>query len=193
MSVLDIRIYGDPILRAKGREMGRDELTPAFRELIESMAETMYGANGIGLAATQVGDMRRFFIADVDQVEGEKSKGRRVKNPDKRKLQVFINPEILESSTEDEPYNEGCLSIPELEADVFRPVRVRVRYRDGEWNEKTGWIDELLARVFQHELDHLDGVLFIDRIPAQQRIGIAGQLNRLKRRTEERLDQAASA
>lgn len=181
MSQLDIRLYGDPILREKSRPLQQTEVDEAFRALIADMAETMYGANGLGLAANQVGEARRFFVADVRQVTETPRRGKRVKDASRRQLLVFINPEIIEASVEDEALTEGCLSIPNEEADVFRPSRVLVRYRDLDWNEHEEWIDGTYARVFQHELDHLDGVLFVDRVPEPTRVEMAGALRRIKR------------
>ena len=188
MPPLPIRIYGDPVLRQKAKHLTREDVNAAFRDFTNLMGETMYAASGVGLASTQVGDLRRFFIADIAQVVDEDTKKRRSKNPQNRKLLVFINPEVLESSDEDDVYQEGCLSIPEIEADVYRPIRIKIRYRDLEWRENEEWVDGLLARVFQHELDHLDGVLFIDRVGEATRTKLAGALNRLKRKTEDNLN-----
>lgn len=182
MDLIPIRIYGDPVLREKTRLIERAEINEEFHALVAKMGETMYAANGIGLAANQIGETRRFFVADTDQVEGEGKRNRK-KNPEKRQLKAYINPEIVESSDDDEEYFEGCLSIPEVESDVFRPVRVRVQYRTIDWELKDEWFDGLLARVAQHEIDHLDGVLFIDRLAEAARSKLAGQLNQLKRKT----------
>ncbi|HNM46102.1 MAG TPA: peptide deformylase [Candidatus Sumerlaeota bacterium] len=181
---LKIRTYGDPVLREKAKAMKRTDVTDSFREFVLSMGETMYDANGVGLAATQVGDLRRFFVADVAQVVGDEKKKRR-KDPARRELIAYINPEIIESSAEDEEYLEGCLSIPEVDAEVYRPSRIRIRYRDLDWNENELWAEGLLARVYQHELDHLDGVLFIDRIGDAARSKIAGKLSSIKKRTDD--------
>ncbi len=186
MALLKIRVYGSPVLRERAQPVER--VDEALRDLIASMGETMYRAGGVGLAANQVGETRRFFVVDVDQVSGEESDvsdDRRKKNPSRRLLRVFINPEILERSIEDCPYKEGCLSLPGLEGRVFRPERIKARYTslDGETKEleATG----LLARVFQHELDHLDGVMFIDHLTTDQRRTLAGKLSKLRKMSEE--------
>ncbi|MCC6547192.1 peptide deformylase [Candidatus Sumerlaeota bacterium] len=182
--ILKIRTYGDPVLRAKTKPMKASDVTKAFRDFVLLMGETMYAANGIGLAATQVGDLRRFFVADVAQVVGDEKKKRR-KDPARRELNAYINPEIIESSAEDEEYLEGCLSIPDVDAEVYRPSRIKIRYRDLEWTEKEVWVEGLMARVFQHEHDHLDGVLFIDHIGEAARSKLAGKLSAIKRKTEQ--------
>lgn len=194
MSALPIKIYGDPVLREKGREISTEEIDAEFRSYMDDMIETMYEAAGIGLAANQVGETRRFFVADWEQASGEKPrKGKRLKDPKRRNPKAFLNPEILETSAEDELGNEGCLSIPEIESDVYRFKRVRVRYRDLDWQEHDEWLQGLGARVFQHELDHLDGILFIDHLPEDERIKLAGKLRQLKERAKEEQTEPSSA
>ena len=154
MSVLEIRQYPDPVLKRKSARV--ENITPEIQKLIEDMAETMYAAPGVGLAAPQVGIGLRIAVVDVSgrDEEGE--------------LLVLINPEIVstEGEIEDE---EGCLSIKDYNADVkrFRKVRIRATDKDGSIREIEG--EDLLARAFQHELDHLDGLLFIDRISPLKR------------------------
>ena len=181
MAELPIVLYGDPVLRERARALEQGEINEDFHRLIADMGETMYAANGVGLAAPQIGDSRRFFVLDVDQVDSPARSRPRRKNPARRNLQVMINPEILESTIQDEEYNEGCLSIPNVEGEVWRPIKIKVRFRDLEWNEQSGWIDGFFARVFQHEFDHLDGKLFIDYLPEAERLRIAGALNKIKR------------
>lgn len=169
------------MLRQTARPLEERDVDDALRAFVADMGETMYAANGVGLAANQVGDLRRLFVLDVDQLDTPSKTRPRRKDASKRVLQTIINPEILESSVEDEEYNEGCLSIPGVEADVYRPVRIRVRYRTLEWEERDQWVDGLFARVFQHELDHLDGKLFVDHLPPADRERLAGALNKLKK------------
>jgi peptide deformylase len=184
MALLPIKLYGEPVLREKARELTQGDVDADFRTFVRDMGETMYENAGVGLAANQVGDLRRVFVVDVAQVDGNGKRGRRRKDPSRRELLVFLNPEVVESSPEDEAYNEGCLSIPEVEADVYRSSRVRVRYRTLDWQQKEQWMDGLLARVFQHELDHLNGVLFIDHLPEDTRRKLAGALNKIKKSVE---------
>ncbi len=189
MSALKIRKYGDPVLREKSRSLEKSDLTEDFFDLIEQMKETMYEASGIGLAANQVGETRRFFVADWEQAGSKKRRGKRIRDEQNRNFRVFLNPEVIESSPEDDEYLEGCLSIPGLEGDVFRPTRIRVKYRDLDWEEHEEWLDELGARVFQHELDHLDGVLFIDLLPKPKREEISGALNKVRKETLSEIEK----
>ncbi len=176
MAKLKILHYGHPLLREKAFELkgvGRRE-----RELIQAMAETMYAARGIGLAATQVGVLERLFLVDVDQEDDD---------PATRRLQVFINPEIVWESEEDAPFEEGCLSIPGVNGEVFRPQRIKVVARDENFEPFELEADELLARVIQHENDHLNGILFVDRLALLHRSKVAGQLSKIKEATLEEI------
>lgn len=188
MAILPIRKYGDPVLREKARPI--EAVDDALRAFAQDMAETMRAANGIGLAANQVGDLRRILVLDVADVGERAPGGERQRGPG-RQLEVYLNPEILEETAEDEDYNEGCLSIPGVEADVYRPVGIRLRWMDldGERHEES--FDGLRARVLQHEIDHLDGILFPDRLGLIARQRLAGKLRRLRRETEAARGEAA--
>ena len=150
MSILDIRVLGDPVLRKPTKRV--TEFTDELRQLIADMFETMYAAEGIGLAAPQVGRMERLAVVDV---EGQKF--------------TLINPEVIERIGEIDKAEEGCLSIPDIYGDVERPFTVSIRAlnENGEAYEATG--SELLGRCFQHEIDHLDGKLFIDYLSPLKR------------------------
>ena len=146
---MEILIIGNPILREKAKPV--ENIDGELKETIDKMAEIMYKAKGIGLAANQVGILKRFFIMDVSQREG------------KNKLEVYINPEIV--STEGETiYEEGCLSIPGYFAPVKRYAKIYVKAYDINGNPIERGLDEISAIVFQHEYDHLEGILFIDRL-----------------------------
>ncbi|MCL5047872.1 MAG: peptide deformylase [Firmicutes bacterium] len=148
-STYPIRIIGDPVLRQRSSEI--TDITPALVKLAQDMLETMYEAPGVGLAAPQVGVDRRIFVYDIGDGPG-----------------VVINPVILDSDGE-WSYKEGCLSIPDMAWDLIRPRRVHLKGIDLEGNDIDIEADELLARCFQHEVDHLDGVLVIERLDDDQR------------------------
>ncbi len=156
MAIRPIVMLGDPVLRtaADPVESFDDEL----RELVSDMFETMYHAEGVGLAAPQIGLSKRILVIDT----------RREDDPDGGRL-ALVNPEILAVSRATEKASEGCLSIPGLEEFVERPAVVEVRGFDPEGNEITVEADDLLGRALQHEIDHLDGVLFLDRVSALKR------------------------
>jgi peptide deformylase len=151
MAVLRVRKYGDPVLRRRASEVG--EITAEIRKLVDDMVETMYDEVGIGLAAPQVGvSLRLIVIADDAS----------------RQVRALVNPVIVDRDGE-RTVEEGCLSIPGIFAPVSRAVRVRVEARDLDGAPVMLEGRELLARVFQHEIDHLDGVLFIDRLDPMTR------------------------
>lgn len=189
MGILEIRKYGDPVLRETARPV--EEVTEDLRQQALDMGETMYAAAGIGLAANQIGDLRRILVIDVLQSEdAETPQARKAKRSAcrPRHLEIFINPELLESSELDEPYTEGCLSIPGVEGEVYRPRAIRLRWMDPEGQTHEAEFDGLRARVLQHEIDHLNGVLFIDHLGLMKRKMLAGKLNRIKKETVEALE-----
>ncbi|MEB3043022.1 peptide deformylase [Rhizobium mulingense] len=155
MTIKPLIILPDPILRQLSKPIER--IDADLQRLAGDMLETMYDAPGIGLAAIQIGVPRRMLVIDVSR-EGEE------KQP-----QVFINPEIVKSSDDRSVYEEGCLSIPDYYAEVERPATVSVKYLDREGKEQTVEADGLLATCLQHEIDHLNGVLFIDHISRLKR------------------------
>jgi len=181
MSVLPIYLYGSEVLRKKAKPV--HQLDDSLIKLIYDMSETMHKANGIGLAATQVGDMRRVIVADVSAIENaqrEKDGKEPTDGVQEKKTLALINPQVAEESgswnTE-----EGCLSIPDVRADVSRPETVRIRYRDVNFREVEMTVGGLLARVILHEMDHLDGVLFIDYIGATKRALLRNGLRKIKK------------
>ena len=155
MSTRPLVILPAPLLRLSSAPIAR--VDDGVRKLAEDMFETMYAAPGIGLAAVQVGEMNRLITIDVSHDE------------DAREPRVFVNPEILWKSEEMSVYEEGCLSIPEFYEEVERPARVRVRYTNLAGEPEEIEADGLLATCLQHEIDHLDGVLFIDHISRLKR------------------------
>lgn len=169
--VLPIHIYGDPVLREETQPVAAN--TPEVQGLIVDMIETMHGAAGIGLAAPQVGRKERIFVADLSGMGDDLAEeyGGAENLPEFLLAPiVFINPEVIEDEGCDEvEYEEGCLSIPDLREQVWRPDIVRVRFLDREFQPQEIEAKGMLARVIQHEFDHLNGVLFVDRISAFRR------------------------
>jgi peptide deformylase len=172
MALLPIIEVPDPLLRAKSAPVERvdDEL----RKLVSGMFETMYAAPGIGLAAVQVAVPRRLMVVDLQDPEEEG--GEPVKKP-----YAFINPEIVWSSDERGVYNEGCLSIPDQYAEIERPARVRARWLDEQGRQQEAEVDGLLATCVQHEVDHLNGVLFIDYLSRLKRDIVLRKLAKLRK------------
>ena len=160
MAILPIVEIPDPRLRQISQPV--EQVDDELRKLTDDMLDTMYAAPGIGLAAIQVGVPKRVLVVDLQEPEEEG--GEPVRQP-----LVFVNPEILEESDSFKGYNEGCLSVPEMYADVDRPDRVRARWldRDGIAHEEE--IEGLLAVCLQHEMDHLNGILFIDHLSRLKR------------------------
>jgi peptide deformylase len=167
MALLPVLIAPDPRLKLKARPVA--QVDAKVRRLMDDMLETMYVAPGIGLAAPQVGEALRIIVADVAREEEEKQPLR------------MANPEILWRSDEVATYNEGCLSLPEHYADVTRPASIRVRYLDHENEIREMTAEGLLATVIQHEMDHLQGVLFVDHISPLKRNIILRKLAKTKR------------
>jgi len=173
MSVLPINLYGDKILRKKAEPV--KEIDMELVEFIKNMSDTMHSASGIGLAATQVGSDKAIIVIDISVVDAYK---------DVKPL-VLINPEILEFSDEKISMEEGCLSLPDLRKEVIRPAKIKMKYFDTNMKEHIVDADELLARVMQHEYDHLQGVLFTDKLNEGTQKKIKRELARIKSRKVE--------
>jgi peptide deformylase len=181
---LDIVQYGDPVLRAKGKRI--EKIDVRIRELAQNMIETMHLANGVGLAAQQVGEPIQLTVLDVSQVEDRPSSAKLNGNqiePKSAMPLVLINPEI-ELVTETETGTEGCLSFPEITGEIARARSIIVRGQDLGGNpiviETTGF----LARAIQHEVDHLNGILFIDRMSSAAKMSLSSRLKRLQKETQ---------
>ena len=175
--------YGDPILRTKGKPI--DKIDPRIRELAQNMVETMHAANGVGLAAQQIGEALQLTVLDVSEVEDRPStmklNGESI-DPKIAMPLVLINPQI-DLGAETEKGTEGCLSFPEITGEIVRAklITVRAKNLDGEpiEIETTGF----LARAVQHEVDHLNGILFIDRMSTAAKISLSSKLKRLQKET----------
>lgn len=170
MSVRNILLHPDPRLKKACAPV--ESVDPELRKLMHDMLETMYNAPGVGLAAPQIGVLKRVLVMDVVKDEGAP-----------REPYMMANPEVIWASDEKNVYEEGCLSIPDEFADVERPAKVRVRYLDENSTEQELDCDGLLATCVQHEIDHLDGKLFIDYLGPVKRSMITG---RMKKRKKER-------
>ena len=160
--ILPILGYGDPVLRKVG-----EAITPQYpdlKETIASMYETMYNAYGVGLAAPQVGLAIRVFVIDTAPFSEDEDLSKEEQMQLKNFKRTFINAKMLKEEGEAWGFNEGCLSIPEVREDVYRNETITIEYCDEDFNTKTEVFDGLIARVIQHEYDHIEGVLFTDKI-----------------------------
>jgi peptide deformylase len=179
MALLPILETPNPVLRKISSPV--EKVDNELRKLIADMFETMYDAPGIGLAAIQVGVPKRVLVMDLHEPEEEG--GEPVKEP-----RVFINPEILSKSGEEVPYTEGCLSVPDQYAEVMRPDHIRARWLDEHGKQHEEDLDGLLAICLQHEMDHLEGILFIDHLSKLKRDMV---LKKLAKARKERALHAA--
>jgi peptide deformylase len=177
--ILPVVLYGNSVLREVSKPVAKDY--PNLKELIENMFETTRKADGIGLAAPQVGLPLRLFIIDISSLDEEK-------NPDlkeKPKTAVFINPEILERSSDIVSREEGCLSLPDIHEKVSRPNKIRIKYSDENFVEKDEYYEGFFARIIQHEYDHIEGKVFTDNIsPLRKQLIKSKLLNLTKRKVK---------
>jgi peptide deformylase len=160
--ILPIIAYGDPILRKN--TMAIDADYPNLEKLITNMKETMYNASGVGLAAPQIGKAIRLFLIDASPFAEDEDISEEDRAVLKNFNKVFINAQILEEEGEKWAFNEGCLSIPDVREDVFRQPKITIEYQDEDFMKHTETLEGLAARVFQHEYDHIEGVLFTDKL-----------------------------
>lgn len=160
--ILPITGYGDPVLRKVCEDISPDDAT--LKTTIANMYETMYNANGVGLAAPQVGLPIRLFIVDTSPFGEDDDLENDEQNQLKNFKKTFINAQMINEEGEEWGFNEGCLSIPDVREDVFRHEKITIEYYDEDFNKKTEVYDGLIARVIQHEYDHIEGILFTDLI-----------------------------
>ena len=160
--ILPIVAYGDPVLRKVGVEIDADY--PNLKELIANMKETMYNASGVGLAAPQIGKAIRIFIIDASPFAEDDDLDDTDRETLKTFNKVFINAKIIKEEGEEWAFNEGCLSIPNVREDVSRKPKITIEYQDEDFNSHQEELEGLAARVFQHEYDHIEGVLFTDKL-----------------------------
>ncbi|MEW7292731.1 peptide deformylase [Aquimarina sp. 2304DJ70-9] len=172
--IFPIVAYGDPVLKKKAKEIEKDY--PKLSELIENMFETMYNAHGVGLAAPQIGLPIRLFLVDAEPFSEDDELSDEEANELKDFKKVFINATILEETGEEWAFTEGCLSIPDIREDVFRNETITINYFDENFVEHTETYGGLAARVIQHEYDHIEGVLFTDKLSSLKKRLIKGKL-----------------
>ncbi|MEM6737234.1 MAG: peptide deformylase [Bacteroidota bacterium] len=158
--IFPIVLYGDPILKKRAAYI--DHGDDAIKEFINDLFETMYAAQGVGLAAPQIGESLRLFVIDTNPMYNEDNKGLK---------SVFINATMLEEIGEEQTFEEGCLSIPGIRADVNRKPKIQIKYFDADWKEHQDTFENIEARVIQHEYDHIEGKLFTDHLtPFKKRL-----------------------
>tara|TARA_B110001452_G_scaffold182717_1_gene153489 strand:+ start:581 stop:1171 length:591 start_codon:yes stop_codon:yes gene_type:complete len=160
--LLPIIAYGHPVLKRKAEVINKDY--PKLLELINDMFETMYNANGVGIAAPQIGLSIRIFIVDTNPFSEDESLSDEDRSELKSFKKTFINPEILDENGDEWSFEEGCLSIPNIRESVLRQESIKIQYFDENFNKHTESYNGLLARVIQHEYDHIEGILFTDKL-----------------------------
>ena len=177
--ILPIIAYGDPVLRKVGIDV--DKEYPNLDQLIQNMQETMVNANGIGLAAPQIGKAIRIFIVDTSPFENDKDLDENERNFLATFKKVFINAKIIKEEGDEWAFNEGCLSIPDITEDVYREEKITIEYLDEKFEKHTDVLDGLAARVVQHEYDHIEGILFTDKISSLKKRLIKKKLENISK------------
>ncbi len=177
--ILPIVAYGDPVLRKVGIEI--DKEYPNLKELIANMKETMYNASGVGLAAPQIGKALRLFVIDASPFAEDEDLSDKDRAALKTFNRVFINAKIIKEEGEEWTFNEGCLSIPDVREDVSRQPKVTIEFQDEDFKTHTEVLDGLAARVFQHEYDHIEGILFTDKVSSLKKRLIKRRLENISK------------
>ena len=177
--ILPIVAYGDPVLRKKAKEIPSDY--PKLKELVGNMFETMYNASGVGLAAPQVGLPLRIFVIDASPFADDEE----LSQEDQEQLEgfkkVFINAKIEEEEGKEWAFNEGCLSIPDIREDVNRKPQITITFQDEEFNSYSETYNGLAARIIQHEYDHIEGVLFTDKLSSLKKRLLKNRLEKISK------------
>ncbi len=169
--ILPVYAFGQPVLKKVATSISKDYEN--LHELIENMWETMYAAHGVGIAAPQIGLSIRLFVIDSIQIMEEDKKSEGIKK-------VFINAKVVDETGDLWPYEEGCLSIPEIRGDVERPQKVRIQYQDENFNPHDEIYEGINARIIQHEYDHIEGILFTEKLKPLKKKLIQRKLNDIK-------------
>ncbi|KAA1247835.1 peptide deformylase [Aquimarina sp. RZ0] len=177
--ILPIVAYGDSVLKKKGKEISEDY--SKLSELLDNMFETMYNAHGVGLAAPQIGLSIRLFIVDATPFSEDEDLSDAERETLEGFKKVFVNPTMLEETGEEWAFCEGCLSIPEVREDVFRRDTIKIHYFDENFKEYTEVYSGLAARVIQHEYDHIEGILFTDKLSSLKKRLIKGKLTNISK------------
>ena len=177
--ILPIVAYGDPVLKRKGAAITKEY--PKLDALLENMFQTMYNAFGVGLAAPQVGLPIRLFVVDTSPFAEDEDLTEKEQKALKDFKRVFINAKIIREEGDEWAFNEGCLSIPDVREDVFRQPKITVEYVDENFKKHTEVFDGLIARVIQHEYDHIEGILFTDKLSSLKKRLIKGKLNNISK------------
>ena len=177
--ILPIVAYGDPVLRKVCKDLPED--FPKLKELVSNMYETMYNANGVGLAAPQVGLPLRLFVIDTSPFADDEDLSSEDQKALKGFKQTFINAHVEEETGTEWAFNEGCLSIPEIREDIKRKDTLTITFVDADFKERTETYDGLLARVIQHEYDHIEGILFTDKLSPLKKRMLKGKLTNISK------------
>lgn len=177
--ILPIVAYGDPVLKKKAKDITKDY--PKFDGLLENMFETMYNAYGVGLAAPQIGLPIRIFLVDTTPFAEDEGVTKEEQDALDGFKRVFINAKIIEEEGDEWVFNEGCLSIPDVREDVFRKPVITIEYLDENFESHKERFDGLIARVIQHEYDHIEGVLFTDKLSSLKKRLLKGRLTNISK------------
>lgn len=177
--ILPIVAYGDPILRKKAVDIPKDH--PKLNELVENMFETMYKASGVGLAGPQVGLALRIFVVDASPFAEDEDLSQADQEQLKDFKKVFINAKITEEMGDEWAFNEGCLSIPDVREDVNRKPRITISYLDADLKVQTETYEGLCARIIQHEYDHIEGILFTDKLSSLKKRLLKSRLDKISK------------
>lgn len=176
--ILPVVAYGDPVLK-KGVDITKDY--PNLDTLLENMFETMYNASGVGLAAPQIGLAIRLFLVDTEPFSEYEEFSEEERKELKEFKRVFINAKIIQEDGEEWAFNEGCLSIPDVREDVYRQPKITIEYLDENFEKHTEVFDGIIARVIQHEYDHIEGILFTDKLSSFKKRLLKGKLNNISK------------
>ena len=177
--ILPIVAYGDAVLRKKAKDISADY--PKLKELVENMFETMYNASGVGLAGPQVGLSLRIFVIDATPFSDDEDLSEKEKEQLTNFKKVFINAKIDDETGNEWPFNEGCLSIPDIREDINRKAEITISYQDETLTRYTETYDGLAARIIQHEYDHIEGILFTDKLSSLKKRLLKSRLEKISK------------